>query len=90
MAAVTHGMNPDEVERLGNDLQTISANIGTLIKDIERKIGATTWVGPDSSTFKNQWWPGHRASLSKLQSELHGFGQSAKNNATEQRRVSGH
>lgn len=89
MANITHGMNPDEVDRLGNDLQSIAGNVGSMIKQIEQKIASTTWVGPDANTFKNQWWPGHRSSLSKIQSELHGFGQSAKNNASEQRQVSG-
>lgn len=88
MSNVTHGMNPEEVDRLGGDLQTIANDIGAMIKRIEQKIGQTTWVGPDAHAFKNDWWPGHRSHLSKIQTDLHGFGQSAKNNASEQRDIS--
>ncbi len=89
MANITHGMNPDEVDRLGGDLQRIASDIAAKIKEIESKIGSTSWVGPDARKFKDEWWPGHRSSLKKIQSDLHGFGQSAKNNASEQRQVSG-
>lgn len=90
MANVTHGMNPEEVEKLGADLQTIAGDIGAMIKRLEKQIGSTTWVGDDARRFKTEWWPGHRSKLSAIQNDLQGFGRSAKNNASEQRRVSGH
>lgn len=86
--AITHGMNPEEVQKLGDDLQNFAQNIAAMIKQIESKISHTTWVGPDAHAFKDQWWPGHRASLQRIQTDLHGFGQSAKNNASEQKDIS--
>ena len=89
MAAVTHGMNPDEVERLGRKLQEDAANLQATLKAIQKLVHSTTWVGPDADTFKNQWWPDHQTRLSNAANDLHGFGQSALNNASEQRNVSG-
>jgi hypothetical protein len=88
MANISHGMNVVEVERLGADLQTIASDIAGIIKRLEKQIGTTTWVGNDANRFKNDWWPGHRSKLTQIQNDLHGFGQSAKNNAREQRDVS--
>jgi hypothetical protein len=81
-------MNVAEVEKLGADLQTIAGDIAGIVKRLEKQIGTTTWVGTDANRFKNEWWPGHRSKLSQIHNDLHGFGQSAKNNASEQRQVS--
>lgn len=89
MANITHGMNPDEVDRLGRELQRIAGEIDQMLNTLNTRVGQTTWVGPDADTFKNQWWPGHRSKLHQIREDLRGFGQSAINNASEQRQVSG-
>ncbi len=86
--AVTHGMNPDEVERLGNELQARAADIETMLGTIAGLVRSTTWNGPDATMFKDDWWPGHEASLRRVATDLNGFGQSALNNARAQRDVS--
>lgn len=88
--AITHGMNPEEVEALGKELQTMAEQVNTMCGQLSSKVGATTWVGPDATTFKGDWWPKHEAHLRAVANDLHGFGQSALNNASEQRNVSGH
>lgn len=86
--AISHGMNVEEVDRLGRDLQDIAREIDRIVTRLNKQIGSTTWVGNDANRFKNEWWPGHRTKLKAIQSDLDGFGQSAKNNAEEQRRIS--
>jgi hypothetical protein len=85
---VTHGMNLEEVRDLGRLLQQKASEIQQLLRDVEARIGATGWVGPDASTFRDQWWPEHRSRLNNVSTDLHGFGQSALNNASEQEQVS--
>lgn len=89
MAAVTHGMNPEEVRQLGGQLQDVSRQIESIMGQLNSKVSTTTWVGPDATQFKDQWWPEHRQHLQKVSTDLQGFGQSAINNASEQEQVSG-
>ena len=87
--AVTHGMNPEEVRQLGQELQRQAGEIESLMGTLNSRVGSTTWVGPDATQFKDQWWPEHRQQLQKVAQDLRGFGQSALNNAAEQEQVSG-
>ena len=89
MSNITHGMNPEEVEDLGRRLKDVAGQIQTIVGDLERSVGSTTWVGQDATTFKTQWWPQHKSHLTQVSQDLDGFGQSAINNATEQRQASG-
>lgn len=82
--AITHGMNTEEVRQLGAQLQDVSSQIESIMNQLNSKVGSTTWVGTDASMFKDQWWPEHRQHLQKVASDLHGFGQSAYNNAQAQ------
>jgi len=88
--AFTHGMNVEDVRRLGSTLQAKAEEIRTILNQIDSQLNATTWVGPDAEQFKGQWWPEHKASLSSVAERINGFGQSALNNASEQESVSGH
>lgn len=86
--AVSHGMNLEEVRGLGTRLQNESENLRSLINMLNNAVQSTTWVGPDANEFKGPWWEGHRSQLMKIADDLHGFGQSALNNAQEQFDVS--
>jgi hypothetical protein len=88
--AVTHGMNVDEVNQLGHQLQTQAGNIRDMVGQLEGVISGTTWMGPDADQFKGQWWPEHKQHLLAVAEQLHGFGQSALNNASDQVNASGH
>lgn len=90
MSNITHGMNPEEVQALGQQLQSVSEQIQQIVSQLEHSVSGTTWVGPDAQQFKTQWWPQHKNHLTSVANDLHGFGQSAKNNASEQLNVSGH
>ena len=89
--AITSGMNPDEVEKMGRRLQNVNAeSIRGLVREIEGLVNNTnsTWIGADADRFRS-WWPDKRARMNAIADDLHGFGQSALNNAAEQRRTSG-
>ena len=86
---VTHGMNVAEVESLGQRLQTGADRLVAICADLESVVRASTWAGPDADRFSFEWWPAHKARLLTASERLHGFGQSALNNACEQRAASG-
>ena len=81
MANLSHGMNVEEVKNLGRSLQDAKNRIEALIREIEGKVNGAGWEGPDARRFKNEWWPQHRQHMHQIGEQLHGFGQSAMNNA---------
>jgi uncharacterized protein YukE len=92
MANLSHGMNVAEVEKLGKQLQDVySAEISRFMTQIEKLVNHTneTWVGKDANDFRS-WWPAKRNALKAIADDLHGFGQSALNNASDQKTASGH
>ena len=88
--SITHGMNVEEVRALGNQLQLQAQHIHELVGQLEASVNAANWVGPDANTFKGTWWPEHSRMLRTAADQLHGFGQSALSNATEQEQVANH
>ncbi len=60
-----------------------------MVRNVDRMIRSTHWSGPEANRFKYQWWPGHRAHLSRVSQDLRGLGQSAVNNARAQEDASG-
>lgn len=91
MAHISHGMNVADVRNLGFRLQRHYAeSIRGLMREIEGMVNGTTstWVGPDADAFRS-WWPEKRAALNMIAEDLHGFGQSAINNASDQETASG-
>lgn len=86
--SVSHGMNVEEVRNLGRLLQQKAADIQGILSEINGRVHGTTWEGPDAQAFKNQWWPEHQQHLKNVAEQIHGFGQSALNNAQEQENVS--
>jgi uncharacterized protein YukE len=85
---ISHGMNVTEVRALGAQLKQAAQEVTSMINALNGKIVNTSWVGPDASRFKDQWWPEHRAHLQKMSTDLAGFGDSANNNAAEQESTS--
>ena len=86
------GMDVDQVEKAGHDLQNRSADIDALINTIEGLVSnlPSIWDGKDAQMFVTQWWPEHKAHLVKVSGSIAGLGRSALANASEQRNVSGH
>lgn len=86
------GMDVDAVEGVGHELKRQASALGDLITQMERSVGTlpSIWDGKDASDFVQNWWPEHRRALVSAQQHVDGLGQSALNNASEQRNVSGH
>lgn len=89
MNVITQGMEVDEVDALGRMLQAKGDQLRLLTQEVEGIVTRTVWDGPDAVAFKQQWWPEHRVRLEAVADQVHGFGQSALNNASEQRTASG-
>jgi uncharacterized protein YukE len=89
--AVSHGMDIAEIEAFGNRLQQhFSTQLNSIADELETVVGQTSssWVGPDGEKFRS-WWPAKRSAIRATADDVHGFGQSALNNASEQRNASG-
>lgn len=89
--ALTHGMNIEAVEQIGSKLQKrYSAGVSEIAAEVGQMVESTRagWVGGDADRFRS-WWPAKRSALGAIADDLYGFGQSALNNAAEQRDASG-
>lgn len=89
--AISHGMNVEEIEAFGNRLQQhFATRLHGIADEIETVVRqtSTSWVGPDAEKFRG-WWPAKRGTLRAAADDVHGFGQSALNNAAAQREASG-
>lgn len=88
MGALTHGMDPKEVEELGRFLQARGNDLDRLASEVEAKVRSTSWQGADADLFRNDWWPAHRSKVTAAAERVRGLGQSALNNAAEQLQAS--
>ena len=85
------GMDVDQVESAGKELKARSQEIDALVAKVDgivRKLPGV-WDGPDAQQFVNEWWPEHKKTLAHVSTSVAGLGQSALNNASQQREVSG-
>jgi uncharacterized protein YukE len=85
-------MDVDAIEHLGRQLRdTIAPQITDLINAINHVVGSmeASWWGPDAQAFCHDWWPQHQKELHAAYVAIQGLGQSALNNAQDQRAVSG-
>ncbi|MCU1578468.1 MAG: 28, gp28 [Rhodoglobus sp.] len=85
------GMDVDQVAAAGKALKERAAEIDTLVSKLDGIVRSIhgVWEGPDSDQFVNDWWPEHKKTLVAASSHVAGLGQSALNNASEQRDASG-
>lgn len=84
------GMDPDQVESLGRQLQGQQSALSGLISQLD---GLTTnmsqnWLGNDSNRFQQTWHGQYRQQLQHAADQLGQLGQVAISNAAEQRRTS--
>jgi uncharacterized protein YukE len=84
------GMDVDLVETASKELKRRAGDIDGLIADLDKTVGGLqgVWEGPDAKAFITQWWPEHRKQLIAVSSHIEGLGQSAWNNAQDQRNAS--
>jgi len=86
------GMDVDAVNGVGGDLKKLADQIDVLTGQINGKVQSLPgiWEGKDANDFVHTWWPQHQKSLKAAAEAIKGLGQSAINNADEQRKVSEH
>ena len=86
------GMDIEQVEQLGTDLFHQADMIQQVIASLDRLVehSQVIWKGQDATQFADWWRSQHRGHLQQVHDSVHGLGQAAKNNANEQRQVSGH
>ncbi|MBU4215507.1 MAG: WXG100 family type VII secretion target [Actinobacteria bacterium] len=86
------GMDVEAVEGVANQLKSLADQISNLESQINGKVQQLPgiWEGKDAQTFVTQWWPQHQKALKAAAEAVKGLGQSALNNATDQRNVSNH
>jgi WXG100 family type VII secretion target len=86
------GMDVEQVTNVGHQLQGQSDAISQVITHVEGLISQaeSVWKGGDADGFRDTWHGHYKPAMLQVQQALHGLGQSAINNATEQRNVSSH
>lgn len=86
------GMDIDAVEQLGQDLFHQADMIQQTMAALDRLVehSQAIWKGQDATQFADWWRSQHRPAMQQAHDAIHGLGQSAKNNAGEQRQASGH
>ncbi len=84
------GMDVEAVESVGRQLKQSAVSVDQIVATLDRTVSglSSTWEGPDAQRFA-QSWPTFRKSLLAAQASVAGLGQSALNNASEQREAIG-
>lgn len=84
------GMDVDAVETAGRNLKSQASDLQGKLTQIDALVRnlPSIWDGKDASEFVNSWWPEHKRSLTAVIGHIDGLGQSALNNAREQRDTS--
>lgn len=84
------GMDVDAVEQASRDLKSRAGDLNTLTARIDAIVKQLPgwWQGKDANDFVNNWWPQHKKNMDALRDSIDGLGQSAWNNAQDQRRTS--
>jgi uncharacterized protein YukE len=85
------GLDPEPVDQFGDQLHAASQTLEGINKAVSALVShaSTIWHGPDLAAFSGNWFHQHQPATQRVVDALSGLGQSAKNNATEQRNASG-
>jgi surface antigen/uncharacterized protein YukE len=84
------GMDVEAVENVGRELKQSATSVDQIVGGLDKTVNSLLqiWDGPDAQRLV-QNWPAFRKSLVVAQASVAGLGQSALNNASEQRNASG-
>jgi uncharacterized protein YukE len=84
------GMDVEAVESVGRQLKQSASSVDQIVGTLDKTVNGLSqlWEGPDAQRLV-QSWPAFRKSLVAAQASIVGLGQSALNNASDQREASG-
>lgn len=83
------GMDVEAVDSVGRQLKQSAASVDLIVGTVDKTVSGLShvWDGADAQRLI-QSWPNFRKSLVAAQASIAGLGQSALNNASEQRQAS--
>lgn len=84
------GMNVDVVEQQARQLQQLAEQTKQLIQKIDGEVRrlAENWRGDDSKKFESEWEGQHKQSLTRSSQILEEMGQTATQQAQQQKQTS--
>ncbi|MDO5498058.1 MAG: hypothetical protein Q4F67_00065 [Propionibacteriaceae bacterium] len=88
MTANFFGMDINEVRGFATQLGQKAQEIDTLAQQLTQALGNTQWVGPDATSFRNEWQSQHMAALRNVATALREAQNRANANAQEQETTS--
>lgn len=88
MSNITHGMDVDQVDDLGNTLVSQAARLRSLASETDGRVNRAQWHGPDGTHFTTRAWPAHRSTMHIVADQIEELGRKAKDNAASQRLTS--
>jgi hypothetical protein len=88
MAAVTHGMNIEEVKLLARKLDEKANQIGQIAGEVNGVLNSAAWVGPDAQAFKSKWQSEGTRQLNEAKQILTTASHAANANAAAQESTS--
>lgn len=83
-ANITHGMNPEQVRQLANQLNQKATTIDSILSEVNGVLQNTAWVGPDAESFKSRWQAEGVRQLTAAKQILTDAAGAATRNASEQ------
>lgn len=88
MTANFFGMDINAVRQLANQLGQKAQEIETLSAQLTTVLDNTEWMGPDATTFRNDWQSQHLTNLRNVANALKEAQNRANANAQEQEQTS--
>ncbi len=88
MANVTHGMDPQQVRNLAQQMSNRASEIRTMMSQLTSALQGAGWVGPDREKFVGDWESQHCTALNRVADGLDDAAQRATMNAQQQESTS--
>ncbi len=84
MANITHGMDPEAVKSLAAQMIKAADQIEALAGQLSKQLANAAWVGPDATSFKNDWQSHHQSQLKAVSNAVRDAATRAQRNAEQQ------
>lgn len=88
MNQISHGMDVAGVRTLASQFEAKASEIEGIANQLTSQLGGTAWVGPDATTFRNDWDGQYRSYLRQVADALRTAQANALRNADQQESAS--